>query len=395
MPDKPASRTFDIAIVGGGIAGPALAAALADSGYSIVLIERSADPLDTVRGDQLQPATVELLDNWGVLDRLLSAGAERRLGSKWYTAEGELLLETRVDNLPVPHPYFLFLDHEKISEVLLQRASDNPSFSFLRPAKAHINQKKSGQHSLTVTKSSGEKLEADANCIAIADGRNSTSRKILGIDSENYKYQNPLLILFAPRNQPDERNDLQAYFTSSGIVSFVPRNGDNWKIGLPIAPSDLKNWKSASRIEISERIAKLTSAPGELDAHIAGVYPITMMTASRWSDGNCVLIGDACHALHPGRSQGMNVAFAGVEKLAKQLLATDIRQSKASVRQLLNDFESANRPATLERLEQNHQRGLEMDSQDSDVGERAKASLLKLREAPEKLHQYCMHAAGY
>ena len=87
----------DIAIIGGGIAGPALAAALADSGYRIVLLERSTRPLDTVRGDQLQPSTCELLDRWGVMQMMMDRGAERRLGSRWQTAEGELIVENRIN----------------------------------------------------------------------------------------------------------------------------------------------------------------------------------------------------------------------------------------------------------------------------------------------------------
>ncbi len=63
----------DLAIVGGSIAGPALA----DDGYRIVLIERRAEPLDTARGDHLQPITCEWLKRWGVLDAMWARGAER------------------------------------------------------------------------------------------------------------------------------------------------------------------------------------------------------------------------------------------------------------------------------------------------------------------------------
>ena len=72
-----------ILVIGGGIAGPALAAAVADAGYRTILIERSADPLDTARGDHLQPFTCEALQRWGVLDAMFERGAERRLGSRW------------------------------------------------------------------------------------------------------------------------------------------------------------------------------------------------------------------------------------------------------------------------------------------------------------------------
>ena len=73
-----AALECDLAIVGGGIAGPALAAALADSGYRIILIERNADSLDTARGDHLQPLTCEWLARWDVLDLMFARGAERR-----------------------------------------------------------------------------------------------------------------------------------------------------------------------------------------------------------------------------------------------------------------------------------------------------------------------------
>ena len=96
------SPEFDLAIVGGGIAGPPLAAALADSGLRIVLIERSTKPLDTTRGDQLQPSTCEYMERWGVLNMLLACGAEKRLGSRWMTDQGELICETPVDQLDIP-----------------------------------------------------------------------------------------------------------------------------------------------------------------------------------------------------------------------------------------------------------------------------------------------------
>ena len=53
----PESDDFDVAIVGGGIAGPAMACALAPTGLRVLLIERSSEALDTERGDHLQPQT--------------------------------------------------------------------------------------------------------------------------------------------------------------------------------------------------------------------------------------------------------------------------------------------------------------------------------------------------
>lgn len=82
------SDNFDIAIIGSGIAGGALAAALKASGLTVLLLDRRSGPLDTARGDHIQPAMQPVLSRWGVLDRLLEAGAERRTGTRWFDAEG-------------------------------------------------------------------------------------------------------------------------------------------------------------------------------------------------------------------------------------------------------------------------------------------------------------------
>ena len=113
----------DFLIIGGGIAGPALASALSKYGTRIVLLEKNLGPIDTARGDHLQPYTLEILDRWGILDDFFQQGAEKRIGSIWYTGVGKEILNSSISELDIPWPYFLFLNHEKISEVFFTRSS--------------------------------------------------------------------------------------------------------------------------------------------------------------------------------------------------------------------------------------------------------------------------------
>ena len=105
------SRHFDSAIIGSGVAGGALAAALKGSGLSVLLLDRRFGPLDTTRGDHTKPAMQPVLSCWGVLDRLLEAGAERRAGTRWFDAE-----DSHIVTVPVPQRddcagAFLFLNY--------------------------------------------------------------------------------------------------------------------------------------------------------------------------------------------------------------------------------------------------------------------------------------------
>ena len=390
------TRECDLAIVGGGIAGPALAAALADDGYRIILIERSAEPLDTARGDHLQPMTCESLERWGVLDMMLAGGAERRLGARWQTPDGQVVLDARVDDLPIPHPYFLYLNHEKISEVLLARAAQNSNFTLLRPGKARVLRDAGapGRHGLFVEHAEGP-IAITARCIAIADGRNSHGRKALGIDARSHDYENPLLTLFARRTIDDPRNDVHVFLTSMGVISVVPRTGGEWKIGFPLARAALNEWTSVPPEALGRRLAELAPILEGIVPRVAGVYPVAMVNASRWTDGNCVLLGDACHALHPGRSQGMNVALRGVDGLAERLRARDFTGSDAALRGLLAEFEAEYRPPIDARLDENHARGLEMDRMDAAGVERMREGLAAVATNPEATRRYCINAAGY
>ncbi len=391
-----ADNHCDLAIVGGGIAGPALAAAVADTGYRVLLIERRADSLDTARGDHLQPFTCEALERWGALSAMFARGAERRLGSCWQMADGELVVNAPVDNLPIPHPYYLYLNHELISEVLLEHAATNPNFSMLRPATGRIVRDGDGRgrHALRVERA-GDAIEVTAACIAVADGRSSRNRRALGIDARVHDYKNPLLTLFAPRTFEDPRNDVHVFLTPSGIVSVIPRIGGEWKIGFPLFRYAINDWTKAGPAELSRRLTELVPALAGIEPRVAGVYPVAMVNAERWTDGNCVLLGDTCHALHPGRSQGMNIALRTVARLAELLRDGDFPSAPDSVAGLLSRYEAELKPPIDARLDDNHARGLAMDRMDTASIERTHAAMAALAASPDKLRAYCMSSAGY
>ena len=235
----------DILIVGGGITGTALAARLAPLGLNIVLVERKAGAIDTARGDHLQPKTAELLDRWGLLDRFMAAGAEKRMGTVWKSTDGEVLLDGAVNELAIPHPYYLYLNHEKISAVFLAAAAENPGFQLIRPA-SFQGMDHSGDEAETIVKDAhGQAIRIRASLIVGADGRSSRVRSAAGIECKRYDYSNPIAIVFAQPAVADPRNELVAYACDFGTVLVVPRTGGGWKLGVPVPKDDLKFWHKA------------------------------------------------------------------------------------------------------------------------------------------------------
>ena len=249
-----------------------------------------------------------------------------------------------------------------------------------------------GAHALTVERAD-RPVSVSARCIAIADGRSSRNRKALGIDAQVHNYENPLLTMFAERTFDDPRNDVHVFLMPAGIVSVIPRTGGQWKIGFPVARKALGRWSDASPAERGRRLTELVPRLAGIEPHAASVYPVAMVNAETWVDGNCVLLGDACHALHPGRSQGMNVALRSVACLASKL--SDGGFPGADIPALLRDFEAEIKPPIDARLDDNHARGLAMDRMNAESTERMHQAMAALAASPEKRRAYCMDAAGY
>lgn len=68
VPQATAKRenTFDVAIVGAGILGCALASALGNQGRNVLLVERDLSEPDRIVGELLQPGGVAALETLGL-----------------------------------------------------------------------------------------------------------------------------------------------------------------------------------------------------------------------------------------------------------------------------------------------------------------------------------------
>jgi 2-polyprenyl-6-methoxyphenol hydroxylase-like FAD-dependent oxidoreductase len=68
-------QSTDVVIVGGGIAGSALALVLAKGGLGVTVLERQREYRDRVRG--------EFLANWGVAEADATGNRRRAAGGRW------------------------------------------------------------------------------------------------------------------------------------------------------------------------------------------------------------------------------------------------------------------------------------------------------------------------
>ena len=390
------TRDTDILIIGAGIAGAALACALRDSGLDVMLVEKRRNGLDTARGDHLQPRTVDTLDKWGVLAAFLERGAQRRRGSVWYSADGEVLLHSDFEGLDLQHPYYLFLNHEAIGDALLDAALASQNASIVRPIRNWWCEPADGQRAvIRIGREQGADLLVRARVVAGADGRASRTRSEFGIEADTHSYERPIAVLFGHSPAPNPDNYLAAHLSPGPMVAVIPRADGGVKVGVSIERSETRWWRQASSKQLEARLRELAPDVALRELRFADIYPPVFLRARRWVSDNVVLIGDACHAMHPARSQGMNTSIRCIDALAQELSGGAADRDGFDWRLALQRYETTLKPGIDAMLEKNHQHGLEMDVTGDAAYRKSTAMLKAVATQPAVRRAFALNAAGY
>lgn len=391
----------DILIVGGGIAGSALACALRHAGYSIVVVEQRKMPLDTARGDHLQPFVVELLARWGVLDKFIERGAVKRFGHEYRTAEGEVLLSVKYDELPIPYPYFLVFHHDLIAELFLELAEENPNFLRLQPVKARdFSISSNGIDSLRVALPDGDVATIKPKLVIAACGVNSYIRSAMNFSTVEYQYIHPMVVLFGAKPESLKPDDLlYRYSSKTGLLIVQQRMDGKIKVMLPIGAEGIAYWKRTTKDERSEILGRRANVLADFESDIAGFYPIRMVHCDEYVRGNVVLIGDSAHSIHPARGQGLNMGIACLQKLIECLPSPEGLSNTEALKRNLLHYQAYQKPLCDRLVAQNHEAALALESSAeegvAEVVKRLDAQCCEINSQKELRKQHLLEASGY
>ena len=384
----------DIAIIGAGIAGTSLATALAGTGQSVALIDKRENPLDTARGDHIQPAMLAVLDSWGVLDALILAGAERRYGTSWFGSNGEKILTVPVLGEKLKHPWFLFLNHEKIGSTLLRRALESGA-QYCSGVRSWRVQHDKDAWKLDYTLPDGSTRVLRATLLVGADGSGSLVRKRLAIEEIIHRYRYPIAVLYGRTRTPADRRTLDVHLTKDRMVSVIPRTGGRSKIGFPIDTSELTRLRALSSDDLCEQLRRWSPGIELSEAKFGAIYPpVSLQSRPFVGEGAAVLIGDASHAMHPARSMGMNTCFRVADQLSKLLSPLGVGFKQAEAERAIAEHEATFSAELAPRLAENHEAGMQMDTLHGDEFKSLVAKLKVAAMNPEIRNSMARSAAG-
>ena len=184
----------DVVIVGGGIAGSALALVLARRGATVTVLERQQDYADRVRGEYMHPWGVAEAQRLGILDILLSAGGVFVTRGVGYDESiPSHISEARARDLGTIVPSVLGglgVGHPAACRALSRAAEAAGALYWRGASKVGVTL---GEHPAVVFDKDDGMQQVRCRLIVGADGRNSTVRHQAGIALDERRTDSPLL----------------------------------------------------------------------------------------------------------------------------------------------------------------------------------------------------------
>lgn len=325
----------DIAIVGGGIAGLAAAAALAGSGRSVAVLEARELPQATMvqggspedydaRVSALTPRSIGFLTQLDVWSAIEAARCCAYQHMTVWDAEGTGRIEFDAQEVSADS-LGTIVENRLITAALAQKVQSLSGVRVLAPAR--LSDLSLDERGALLTLEDGGRLHTQL--LIAADGALSPTRDLLGMRTREWEYGHRAIVTTVEFENPHQHTAWQR-FLQSGPLALLPLESTDdrlcsivWSIEEHLADELLARSDAAFAKALGEAseytLGKVTAcAPRK-------AFPLRQRHAVDYVLPGVALVGDAAHTIHPLAGQGINLGLADVQVLAEELNTAFVR----------------------------------------------------------------------
>ncbi|WP_027600321.1 MULTISPECIES: 2-octaprenyl-3-methyl-6-methoxy-1,4-benzoquinol hydroxylase [Pseudomonas] len=344
----------DLVIVGAGMVGSALALALADSGLSVVLLDRGPLTPGAVESDlpfeprvsALSLASQRILQRLGAWDGILA----RRVSpyQAMHVWDGSGTGAVHFDAASV-HAEVLghIVENRVVQDALLESLAE-ANVLLLPEARLELLRRSGDQWLVQLA---GDR-QIRAPLVVAADGATSAVRRLAGLETREWDYLHHAIVTSVRCAESHQRTAWQR-FTDDGPLAFLPldRGGDTrwcsivWsctpKQGERLMALDDAAFCQALGEAFEQRLGKVECSDTRL------CIPLRQRHAKRYVEPGLALIGDAAHVIHPLAGQGVNLGFLDAAVLAEELRHAQARGESIAEQRVLERYERRRMPHNL------------------------------------------------
>ena len=389
-----ASADDRVLIAGAGPVGLVLALSLAGRGHRVLVVEKLVDLLDQVRrAGTIHAATLEMLDDIGLYDRLEPRGIVAPLVHYWDRGDPEpiAVFDHGVLAGDTRFPHALQCDRLKLVEEALKMASGSDLIEIRTGTELVGFRQASDSVTAAVETADGEREELRGRYLVGCEGAHSVVRKQLGVDFEGFAFG-------------DRTMTLSVLFDFDSILPYGYRN----YILDPVEWANLFRWTDLWRVVLPADVdadpdALLDDAVIEAGLqrfHRSGtpyvvvsksLYTVHQRVAETFRVGRVLLAGDAAHVNSPIGAMGMNSGIHDAVNLAAKL--SSVRRGDAGD-ELLDRYVRQRRHVAVAHVQAITIRNKKLMAEaDPEVRRRNRDELRRAAEDPALAREFLLRAS--
>jgi 2-polyprenyl-6-methoxyphenol hydroxylase-like FAD-dependent oxidoreductase len=319
-----------VLIIGAGPTGLTLAIDLARRGISCRIVDAAETPRNGSRGKGIQPRTLEIFDDLGVIDSILADGGpypKLRIHVGPFSLRAGSLGSSKPPTESIPYPNLWMVPQSRTEAILCER---------LRALGGKVEYGKTlstlqqDQEGVNATFSTGETLRADF--LVGCDGGRSTVRKALDLKLEGETIdEKPMFVADVEIDGLDRRDWHLWPSLKSGVIGLCPLPGTSLFQLTAKAETIGEDIESAVHKTTGQRIRRVAWS---------SIYQPAVRMVDRYRVGRVFLAGDAAHVHPPTGGQGLNTGVQDAYNLGWKLAHV----LRGGLDSLLDTYESERLP---------------------------------------------------
>jgi 3-(3-hydroxy-phenyl)propionate hydroxylase len=344
-----------ILVAGGGPVGVIMALALARQNVAVHVLEAEAGVNDSPRAATTHAATLEMLDDLGLVNEVARSGLIEPKFRIWDRAGRKLTVEFDFGVLrnDTRFPYVIQCEQHKLANMTIAQLRSQAHARVEFSARVRAVEQFDDRVEVVVDTASGARKLVGSYLIG-ADGGRSTVRKALDIEFQGYTHPERFLVLtttfsFDAEYAQCSRN----YFSDPDEwCALFKVSGDDgkglWRVLFPTRVNE-SDEQAIHEESVQGRLQSFFLMQGPYPVVHRNIYNVHQRVAASFRKGRVFLAGDAAHVNNPLGGLGLNFGIHDAVELSA-LLGRVLRQEAPPG--ILDQYDQLRRPLNIEYVQQ-------------------------------------------